>query len=356
MARQQRTTYRNNIVIVCEGSETEATYFRQIQNYIETNFPARFDEIKVVPPKDKNKLHPNTSREERATHTPKITPYYELTDYTQTDYNNYCSQPVRYVREARLFMEMQGYVEAWAVYDLDTFTKHEEARGLAEQWGVKIAFSSISFEEWILLHFEQNTTPFVKSACKVQVQQPNRRRPEKKDNLCAHRECIDQTQNCNGSTCISGLLRSAGHLPEYAKNDESLHDTILPLFPRAIINSAWIKSLQPQLNIWERNPYSDVIHLIGQLYDVFVDYKWLTQTDAGGSDEFNGLTINRTDIKNNTNSNIIVHIIGCDSNLIELNRVHIFIAPQETKPYTTDPNATYIVIENGDREKGIYQL
>jgi len=52
---------------------------------------------------------------------------------------------------------------AWVVYDKDGYTKHPETFSLADDLKVNIAFSSISFEMWILLHFEYTTRSFAKS-------------------------------------------------------------------------------------------------------------------------------------------------------------------------------------------------
>lgn len=54
--------------------------------------------------------------------------------------------------------------EAWVVYDKDGYTKHPETFHLARTKGVNIAFSAVSFEVWILLHFNYTTRAFPKSA------------------------------------------------------------------------------------------------------------------------------------------------------------------------------------------------
>lgn len=44
--------------------------------------------------------------------------------------------------------------EVWVVYDKDSYDKHAETFATARAKNIKIAFSSISFEEWILLHYK----------------------------------------------------------------------------------------------------------------------------------------------------------------------------------------------------------
>jgi hypothetical protein len=63
------------------------------------------------------------------------------------------------VKEALNYKEISTDI-LWIVYDKDGYTKHHEAFIKARDNGVKIAFSSISFEVWILLHFEYTTRPF----------------------------------------------------------------------------------------------------------------------------------------------------------------------------------------------------
>ncbi|MBN2739063.1 MAG: RloB domain-containing protein [Spirochaetales bacterium] len=53
--------------------------------------------------------------------------------------------------------------EAWVVYDRDGYTLHAETFSLAKDNKINIAFSAISFEIWILLHFEFTTHVFQKS-------------------------------------------------------------------------------------------------------------------------------------------------------------------------------------------------
>lgn len=51
----------------------------------------------------------------------------------------------------------------WVVYDKDGYTKHPQTFDIARSNGINIVFSSISFEYWILLHFEYTARPFNKS-------------------------------------------------------------------------------------------------------------------------------------------------------------------------------------------------
>ena len=113
---------KKRLFIVCEGKETEPNYLKALIDELDFNgVPV---EIKVVDTK---------------INTPK-----EL------------------VAVAKSLKEVKQD-EAWAVFDKDGYTKHPEAFEHARQSDVNIAFSLISFEYWILLHFTYTTKIFAKS-------------------------------------------------------------------------------------------------------------------------------------------------------------------------------------------------
>ena len=66
------------------------------------------------------------------------------------------------VNEAKRIKEFP-HDEVWLVYDMDGYTKHPETFSNAKDSAIKIAFSAISFEYWILLHFENTSRAFMKS-------------------------------------------------------------------------------------------------------------------------------------------------------------------------------------------------
>jgi len=51
----------------------------------------------------------------------------------------------------------------WIVYDKDGYTQHAQTFDAAKRSNIQIAFSSISFEFWILLHFEYTSRAYDKS-------------------------------------------------------------------------------------------------------------------------------------------------------------------------------------------------
>ena len=264
MARPQKTTNKNNIIILCEGSDTEVKYFKSIKEYLNINNPDLFSEFKIIPVVEERINVGNNRRPRR-----KLQPsqkvgstksYWEKIEESDEEYNKYKAQPTRYVREAQLFMEEDGFVEAWAVYDKDTFTDHKNALDLAASVNVHVAYSSYCFEEWILLHFERNITPFSHSVCKV----------DGKDKGCG----TNVADDCHGSRCLAGYIREHKYIPDYAKSKEDLFTIYtLPNFDKVLLNAAWVRSLSDKPP-YECNPYTNVDCLVKRLLGFEKEYIW----------------------------------------------------------------------------------
>lgn len=118
---------KRRLYIVCEGKETEPNYFKSLIK--DLDFRGAPVEVQVI---DTEK---NTAK--------------ELID------------------EAKELKELDKD-ESWAVFDKDGYTKHPEAFENARNSNVRIAFSAISFEYWILLHFKYTTKSFSKSEGVIQ--------------------------------------------------------------------------------------------------------------------------------------------------------------------------------------------
>lgn len=66
------------------------------------------------------------------------------------------------VKEAKKLREFADDI-LWIVYDQDGYTKHPETFDSAKSNHINVAFSAVSFEYWILLHFEFTSSPFADS-------------------------------------------------------------------------------------------------------------------------------------------------------------------------------------------------
>lgn len=259
MARARRTTNKNNIVILCEGTDTEVNYFEEMRDYVASDF----DSIKIVPIIEEVISPKNTNRKQRKLKPSASLQYYEKEEKNIADYNRYKAQPVRYVREVQLIMQEDGYVEGWAVFDKDTFTHHAEAFELAESIeNLHIAFSSYCIEEWFLTHFERNSHPFLASVCKDL---------NGKDKGCG----TGVVDDCHGTICLGGRLRECGYIPNYSKNKDTIFQNYtLPRLEQCYMNAAWIRTLSSSQAIYERNPYTDVDVLVKRLLGDDREHHW----------------------------------------------------------------------------------
>lgn len=274
MSRRLRQTKDNNIVIVCEGSETEAPYFEDLQKVIETCSPDRFTNIRVVPVNEekvkRSPLRPASKRLLQPEYS-----YWVQIESSKELYDENKAQPVRYVREAQLFMENEGYKEAWAVFDHDNFSKRREAFAKADEIdNLHIAFSSISFEEWIISHFERNPKAFFRSQCKDETGQSIK---------CES----NPTQGCRGVECLASYLRSQGYIEDYDKDGSGLFLSLKDRLETAMINAAWLRHLDDR-PVYERNPYTDVDKLVARLLEIGNEYQWVR---IGESFVYNGSNI-----------------------------------------------------------------
>lgn len=267
-----RTYSSDSIVIVCEGTETEFPYFQE--------FCQSHDGWRVVPQtseritKDRKskrtmkcrKLKKGDSREYQ-----EYEYYVGLPEENEATYNTYKHEPLKWVRAAQLFKERYRYYEAWAVYDLDKYREkyHPEAyKHAAKVENLHIAFSSYSFEEWLLLHFERNKKAFSHSECKSE-----------EDIKCGHKKC-KADWNCHGEKCIWGRLREGGFLPDSQKNNGAEFANLTKERRHiAYVNAAWVRTLSSK-PVYERNPYSDVDKLVMRLLNESYDIRWVKISES----------------------------------------------------------------------------
>lgn len=133
MPRARKTNtrkIRERILILCEGAKTEPNYF--------------------------NGIRADKAQENQLTGL--------RIEVFDTKYNTaveLVKQCIELKKEA--VKERNPYDSIWVVVDKDFYHKHPEAYDLAEKHDIKIAFSSISFEYWFLLHFGKFNIPFKRS-------------------------------------------------------------------------------------------------------------------------------------------------------------------------------------------------
>lgn len=188
---------KHTIFIACEGKNTEPLYFENIKEIEEDKDDYPFS-ITIYPDRDHD-VNPKTDALGLVT--------------VAIEANN-------------------EYNEVWVVFDKDGYTKHKEAFELARKNNVQIAFSSISFETWILFHFERNQTQFLKSA-----------------NIISNK-----------------FVNNERYLVEYNKTGEfNVYPYISNRIDKAYQNAAWIRKVNESDNIYDNNPYTDVDLLVKHL-------------------------------------------------------------------------------------------
>lgn len=213
-----------SIFIACEGSNTEPLYFEKLKEIIED--------------------------EDSYPYAITIYPDKEFDEKPKTDAIGLINVAIE---------KSEEFDELWVVFDKDGYTKHKEAFELAEKHNINIAFSSISFETWVLLHFERNNVSFAKSA-----------------------------------NIISGKFQSnESYLVNYAKSgDYNVYPFIENRTKQAFENASWLRNtislINPKFTVYEVNPYTNVDFLVKKLLldDYVYEFKLLNQ-----SLNFNGVEI-----------------------------------------------------------------
>lgn len=219
MARQSRKIKAKPVLfIACEGTSTERDYFNSWAQSPEAK--DNFSAINVYPVNKKanNKTNPH-----------------QLVDLAVDSLQNGLA------------------TVAWAVFDRDGHTMMPETFNKALKNNVNIGFSARSFENWVLLHYEKSSFPFLATQCKSLAG---------KDKQCGTQPQI----GCLGPACLCGHIRRKTFIPNYSKkNDYDLFSDIYPSTEIAMVNASWQRwKCKPKnaIPIYDINPYSDVDKLI----------------------------------------------------------------------------------------------
>lgn len=247
----KKRTPPTTVFIACEGSNTEPLYFEKLNEIMEEedNYPFA---ITVYPDKELDK-NPKTDA-------------------------------IGLVNVAIDCKE--DFDELWVIFDKDGYTKHKEAFELAKENNINVAFSSISFESWVLLHFERSNMSFAKSA-----------------------NIIDEKFRNNNR-----------YLEDYAKSgDYNLYPKIKDKTKKAFKNASWLRNWlnlnNPNYSIYEVNPYTDVDSLVKKLLldDCVYEYREIGQSLIFEGVEIKVNNVNNgyvVEIKNLTNGSLIWNEFG----------------------------------------------
>jgi hypothetical protein len=302
----KKTDY--TILIVCEGSSTEPNYFQGIKEHIAKE-NIWIDNVEITispkPPLDDKDLEEQPTSKHKSKRKKRQLRVVE-NEPTPIIEEKYKAAPVRYVREAQQGLKDGTFDEVWAVFDKDGHPKPKEAYELSEQEveekKVNIAFTSIAFEHWVLLHFGKNNTAFLKSECKEGTGK------SKKAIGCG----TGISGDCFGAKCVIGYIKTCQYL-DYGKS--------MNLFPQlrdntqlALENAAWLRyqQLNNTLPIWEQNPYTDIDFLVKRLLQIDENITWTSYNEPL---ELDGIIttfsiknrILKIEIQNNQKSSFIIN-------------------------------------------------
>lgn len=259
--------FRRNMLIICEGEVTEPEYFARLRRMaIDEGVWA---EIVIKPkPRSEEESTPTHTRSTHKSARPKRklieVPIHNEVDPIEKKYD-VKSQPISWIKEARDNLKDEAFEEVWAVFDDDGRTKTEDAFLLAREKingkVVNIAFSSIAFEHWILLHFERNANAFKKSLC----------RTGDKIHECGS---DTSTDDCGGTHCLVGYMRHNNYLLSNSSTKKTdafsellEHITKPDIRQIGYTHAAWLRYVVPHdpLKPYRVSPFTNVDTLVQRL-------------------------------------------------------------------------------------------
>lgn len=263
--------FRKTILIICEGARTEPDYFKEFRDIIITKDPNIYIKLDPIPKEDKEEEEKKIKLREGGRARVIKNTLNQFPDLIVE--NEYLSQPTYYVRKAQLGLVDSVYDEVWAVYDKDGHASHQEAIELAQNIindkKINIAFNSISFEYWILLHFENNSTAFQKSMCRTSLP----------DNKKEYHFCGENTHrlDCQGGNCVCGRIVGQGYLIYEDRKKEFLFSKYFANVNQAIERAVILKNsyIGNQSPIYDLNPYTTTHRIVFKLLQLpDIDYIW----------------------------------------------------------------------------------
>ncbi|MFN0176995.1 MAG: RloB family protein [Saprospiraceae bacterium] len=238
MAKRKPRQSPRILYLACEGTGTEYWYFKSLDETLDEEAGVRLS------------IYPDQADQEEIRQTGQ--------KGVKTDPKSLCAKATEKLQNE------EGINEAWIVIDKDRHPGLEATFSEAASTGVRIAFSSVSFEHWLLLHFEKNDTAFEKSDCK---------NDRDKYVKCGSHQPISQALNCEGQRCVGGRLRIKNHLPNFDKSNELLFHDTKSNQSLAYENAAWLRwrkfseveAMQGQ--ICQVNPYTTMDLLLKSIYN-----------------------------------------------------------------------------------------
>lgn len=291
-----------SILIICEGENTEPLFFKSIRDAI-LNKTYEIGDCSIIIRPEPEEKNEEKKEVKFSKNKPKFKP--RQTKKTKEDKPTEIEgvPPLKWVLAGKEELRNGTFNEVWAVFDHDNHPKRKEAFEAAEEEihgaKVQIAFSSRSFEYYLLLHFEKIYRQFYETVCNdcAEGKKQEKNQKKKKENVADK-----SIKSCDGNICINGYAKKQGYWQE-SKKEESTYLLIKDKLELGFIYSEWLRNesnkYETRVLIYDKNPYVTVDKLVKRLtgYDTY-SYEWLFVNDTRKIDEI--------EIKLLTNKQILI--------------------------------------------------
>jgi hypothetical protein len=237
---------KHTLLIICEGKNTEPYFFNSIRDrVIEGKYLYHDIEIHIRPEVEEE----NDIEQKNVEYKPPRKPRQLLKGNKPIKDEIPGVPPLKWVLAAREELTDGTFNEVWVVFDNDGHPAKQEAFERAQEKingkQVHIAYSSIAFEYYLLLHFERKYYSFQKSECR-------------KGKATINCSLGNNPEDCNGVLCIGGYARRQGYWI-VSKEKKSLFPLIEKKLEIGFRNAAWLR-YQSELHdnrtaFYDRNPY-----------------------------------------------------------------------------------------------------
>ena len=251
------------LLIICEGQNTEPLLFGSIRDKIlENKFPVVSVNITIKP----EPIDESIDEKKSATSFKQVRPKREVNKAIGSEPQEISGvPPLKWVLAAQEDLREGTYDEIWVVFDHDDHPARQEAFQRADEEidgkKINIAFSSRSFEYYLLLNFEKIYQTFQKTDCKDEL---------RKVINCG---TAKHANDCDGKICINGYAYKNKYWTK-SKSGESIYPLIENKLEQGFENSIWLR-IQSDIHqgatpIYDRNPYTNVDELMKRL----IGSKW----------------------------------------------------------------------------------
>lgn len=265
---------KHSILIICEGESTESLFWGAIRSAILDGIYNIGDVVINIKPEPKSEEEDDDVSE--SNHKPARKKRQTIPVDSKLR-EVHAPLPLKWVLEGQQELEEGSSNEVWTVFDHDNHPARKEAFETAENkingTKVQIAFSSISFEYYLLLHFEQINKRFNTSEC----------RDKKNEKAAKRKKAIECGTNiheddCNGEKCVGGYARMKNYWTN-TKDQRSTFNLIKDKLEVGFENAAWLRfdSELKEMGVeqFDRNPYVTTDSLVKRLTNEHRTWLWL---------------------------------------------------------------------------------